>query len=187
MIYRYSIASDFPGGTFNSDISNRLQTLIVERIETPLVGGVNSDGEGSVLLDFESELPPDQKTILDGDKTNPAGGLIAESCEYFSVVATGPNGPVEIMSGSVFPLESNGVFSARIDLQYRDGNGDPMNGRGEIDIDTVGLAPVSAAGGQFDGSGQWTFTVEPTTLRGKVPITLASGSLPAVSFVVELT
>lgn len=185
MIYKYDIAKDFPGGEFNSDISNRLQTLILERIETQLVGGVNSDGM-SVFLDFERELPPEQKTILDGDKSDPAGGLVAESTEYFSVLATGPNGSVEIMSGSVFQLASQGIFSARLDLQYRDGNGDPMNGRGDIVVTTEGLAPVSDSGGQFGDSGEWSFTVEPTALRGRVPITLTSGSLPAVSFVVEL-
>ncbi len=186
MIYKYDIVKDFPGGEFNSDISDRLQTLILERIETPLVGGVNSDGT-SVLLDFERELPPEQKTILDGDRSEPAGGLIAESTEYFSVTATGPNGSVELVSGSVFRLSSQGIFSARLDLQYRNGNGEPMSGRGDIVVTTEGLAPVSDSGGQFGESGEWSFTVEPTTLRGRVPIMLTSGSLPSVSFVVELT
>lgn len=71
--YNYMIATDFPGGAWDSD---NLKKEILESSITTQLRGVNSDGS-SVKIVFASELSAAEKTVLDGDTSKPAGGLIA--------------------------------------------------------------------------------------------------------------
>lgn len=178
--YVYPITTSFPGGVFTSAISDRLNALVAEGIPGNTLQNLSSDGV-NVTLTFENPLTSPQQLILDGGTTNPCGGLIAKSTEYFSTKI----GAMTIVDGTVFQVVSDGIFSAQVDLQYRDGFGNAMNGQGDIDIDTGGIAPITAIGGSFNGSGQFSFTVGPTNMRGGVPITVKSGSLPQISFTVE--
>lgn len=73
--YTYSISTDFPGGAVNPaklkdeiTASNSGITIQVERIDT--------SGDTLTLV-MKDALPAAQKTLLDGDTTAPAGGLIA--------------------------------------------------------------------------------------------------------------
>lgn len=182
MIYTYNIEDDFPGSEFTSKISNRLLALVQQQIATPLAGSGISSTETEVNIEFASELSAGEKTILDGNTSNPAGGLIAKSTEYFEVKI----GSTVILDLDVFQFSSIGIFSAVVDCQYKDGYGNNMNGTGTVDIDTVGLAPINKNGGSFDGTGKFSFTITPTTERGKLEITISSGSLPPVVFTVEL-
>lgn len=181
MIYVYSIANDFPGGQFTSAISDRLNSLIKAQIATPLIG-VNSDGT-SVSIEFQNALTPAEKTILDGDTSKPAGGLIAKSTESFEVKI----GSTVMLTGDVFQIASSGIFSVTVSLQYKDGYGNNMSGSGAVKIGTIGLTPTNASGNKvvFDGSGAASFIVGPTTDRGKLEIALTSGSLPERVFTVE--
>ena len=179
MFYTYPIATSFPGGVFTQAISDRLEALIQQNINDPLVG-ISSDGV-NVSIEFVNPLSGPEQIVLDGGTTNPCGGLIAKSTEYFSVMI----GAVQILGGAVFSLVSNGIFSAVVNLQYRDGNNNPINGQGDIVIDTDGIAPVTTLSGSFNGSGQFSFTVGPTTWKGNIPITIRSGSLPPVSFTIK--
>lgn len=71
--YTYSIANDFPGSSveltkFDAEIRASAIVTALSRIDT----------NGDVLeIYFVDALSAGEKTILDGDTTNPAGGLIA--------------------------------------------------------------------------------------------------------------
>jgi hypothetical protein len=81
--YPYDVAADFPGGkvnigTLQTEIQASAIVTAIERIDT--VGGTMSFGQlvgGSVSVVFKAALSVGDKTILDGDATGPAGGLIA--------------------------------------------------------------------------------------------------------------
>jgi hypothetical protein len=82
--YDYDVSANFPDGKVNTA---RLQDEIrassivtaLERIDT--AGGSLSQQNvltgGSIYIVFKATLSAGDKTILDGDTTNPAGGLIA--------------------------------------------------------------------------------------------------------------
>ena len=73
MIYTYSITNDFPNGKLNS--TKLVQEINASSIVTALIG-VNTRGDVCNIL-FKAELSAADKTILDGNTTHPAGGLIA--------------------------------------------------------------------------------------------------------------
>ena len=81
--YTYDVTTEFPGGKVNP---GTLQTEIqasgivtaIERIDT--AGGALSLGTltgGSIAIVFKDALSAGDVTVLDGDATGPAGGLIA--------------------------------------------------------------------------------------------------------------
>ena len=174
--YVYSIVNDFPGGVFTSAISDRLQALCEAQIPGDTLQNIGSDGT-SVTLTFENALSGAEKTILDGNTSNPAGGLIAKSTEYFDVM----DGVNVVMDGSTLQQQSDGILSTALTLQLRNGNGTPIGGSGQaaIDIDPGNLGPITATSGAFGAvNGQFGITVGPTLLRGIVALTVKSGSLP---------
>jgi hypothetical protein len=68
----YTIATDFPSGKVNSDrlIREIRLSAIVTALDYVNVGG------GEVTVKFKADLPASDKTILDGDTTDPCGGII---------------------------------------------------------------------------------------------------------------
>jgi len=71
--YTYSIANDFPGGKANT--ANLHSEIQASAITIHLVG-VNTC-EDVLDIIFEDSLPSEDKTVLDGDTSHPAGGIIA--------------------------------------------------------------------------------------------------------------
>jgi hypothetical protein len=71
--YSYSIADDFPATGFNSD---RMVEDIEESAIVTALDRIASSGD-NVDIWFVDALSAGDKTILDGDTSNPAGGLIA--------------------------------------------------------------------------------------------------------------
>ena len=71
--YTYSIADDFPATGFNSD---RLVADIQESAIATDLSRIASSGD-TVDIWFADALSAGDKTILDGDTSDPAGGLIA--------------------------------------------------------------------------------------------------------------
>jgi hypothetical protein len=71
--YPYSIASDLPGGAVNNE------KLLAEIQASAIVTALDRvDSSGDVLsVVFKATLSSEDKTILDGDATGPAGGLLA--------------------------------------------------------------------------------------------------------------
>lgn len=183
MDYVYNIANDFPGGQFTPQISDRLHALIVEEIPGDALLGIGSDGT-DVTITFQNELSPEEKTILDGNQSDPAGGLIAKSTEYFDVLVSSAIVPNE----GVVHQVSNGILSTAITLQLKNGNGTPIGGSGQdpIDVDPGTLAPISATEGSFGiADGQFSIIVGPTFSRGTVSLLIKSGSLPERTVHVE--
>lgn len=71
--YDYDIASDFPGGAVNP---TKLDAEIRASAITIALNRIDTSGD-TVSIWFNDALPTGDKTILDGDTTGPAGGLIA--------------------------------------------------------------------------------------------------------------
>lgn len=181
--YVYSIANDFPGGQFTGAISDRLNALINQEIPGDPLLNIGSDGV-SVTITFQNSLTPAEKTILDGDQSNPAGGLIAKSTQFFDVVVGGN----VIPDGETIQQVANGILSTTVTLQLKNGFGTPIGGSGQdpIDIDPNQLSPLTATSGVFGpADGQFSTIVGPTVLRGIVTLEIHSGSLPSRTLNVE--
>jgi hypothetical protein len=184
--YVYSIALDFPGGEFDGAVSDRLNALIQANIPVPLLD-ISSDGE-NVTINFAQDLDGPQQQILDGGSgspygTHPAGGLIAQSTWFLECSLNGtviPNG------GEAGRFQGNEIDSAVIDVQLKDGNGNPISGSGDaVLFETDSLSPLNKSSANLDVNGHCQFAVGPTTLRGNVNVSVSSGSLPVVSFAVS--
>lgn len=179
--YTYTVATDFTGGYFNSDVSNRLLALIAQQIALPVV--INSTG-ANVTVEFEQQLSAPNKTILDGDTSNPAGGLIARSTEHFEVIVGGN----VIGLGGLLGQVANGILSTAVTLQMKNGLGNNISGANQdpVNIDPAALAPLTATSGNFNAvTGAFSLTVGPSFSRGKVELVVNSGSLPSRDFSVE--
>ncbi len=72
--YSYSISADFPGGSINE---SKLKTEIDASAIVSVLNRIDTTGDTAYIV-FDSALSPTDKTILDGDTTSPAGGLIAD-------------------------------------------------------------------------------------------------------------
>jgi hypothetical protein len=76
--YTYSIASDFPGGV--ADTGNLVFEIQASAIVIALKSAIkdpNGDNADRIDITFRDALSAGDKTILDGNTTGPAGGLIA--------------------------------------------------------------------------------------------------------------
>lgn len=85
--YVYAIATDFANGACNE--TNLGYEIAASTIATALVG-INRSGN-VLTLTFADTLTAGEKTTLDGDTSNPAGGLIA---------ANDPVTPPDVVSGT---------------------------------------------------------------------------------------
>lgn len=185
MDYVYDIANDFPGGVFTSAISERLRALCAAQIPGDPLLNIGST-ETEVTLTFQDELDAGEKTILDGDATDPAGGLIAKSTEYFDVM----EGANIVMDGATLQQASDGILSTTLTLQLRDGNGTPIGGSGQaaIDIDPSSPFQLGPTSGSFGAvNGQFSIIVGPTQERGVIGLIFKSGSLPVRTANVEFS
>lgn len=73
LLFTYSESADFPGGQV--DVANLHAEIVASAITIALLA-VRKNGD-VVEIEFKADLPAGDKTILDGDTTNPAGGLLA--------------------------------------------------------------------------------------------------------------
>jgi len=123
--YTYSINDDFPEGAVNA--TKLHDEITASAIATALEGIKVGGGGDSDRLDivFESELSSGDKTTLDGDVSNPAGGLIAahdnspfgpKDIEYYVNRVAESTDPVTGISG---PWDVMQVLQHRKDL-YND-------------------------------------------------------------------
>jgi hypothetical protein len=181
--YIYSIALDFPGGEFDAQISDRLETLIKANIPVQLTG-ISSDGT-NVEIDFVQDLTGPQQQILDGGSgspygTHPAAGLIAQACWFLE--CTGPHGVIT-PGGEAGDFQGNDIDSCTVNIQLKDGNNNPISGNGDlVSFEAGSLAPFNKSTANLDVNGRCSFACGPTTLRGNVVCTVSSGSLTPVSF-----
>ena len=80
----YDVSQDMPGGKVNPDTLDteiRDSSIATELTEVRTIGGTSQAGGvvagGSLRLVFAAEPPAAEKTTLDGDTRNPAGGILA--------------------------------------------------------------------------------------------------------------
>lgn len=85
--YTYSIASDFPATGLDSD---RLKHEIQDSAIETAIDRIDTEGDVCKIW-FKAALSAADKTILDGDTTAPAGGLLAaHSGEPWEVIPVAP-------------------------------------------------------------------------------------------------
>jgi len=180
----YSIAQDIPGGVFDSDISSRLYLLITENITTQLleISSESSGGGGTLTVRFITDLSAKDKTALDGDTLNPAGGFVGRSSDFIELTH---NAQV-INEYDRLLLTADGIQSATIDSQLKDGNGVAFKGETEQQVFAPdGLAPVNKSKDNLDGSGAASFVLGPSFNRGVVYVTVSTKNLPDRNFEVQ--
>ena len=80
--YTYSVANDFPPGSGEGEINSRkLKAEIEASSIVTALDKINTYYDSAILkcdIVFKDELSTTDKTTLDGDTTNPCGGLIAD-------------------------------------------------------------------------------------------------------------
>ncbi len=82
--YVYSISADMPGGAVNEA---KLHAEIVASAIATTLNSVRTD-MNVLTITFTGDLSAGDKTILDGDTTGPAGGLLAEHDNGATLVET---------------------------------------------------------------------------------------------------
>jgi hypothetical protein len=78
--YTYSIANDFPDGAVNaSNLDTEIRTSSIVTALARIVVNPAGDDPDRIDIVFKDSLSAQDKTTLDGDTTDPAGGLIAQN------------------------------------------------------------------------------------------------------------
>jgi len=176
----YTISQDIPGGVFNSKISSRLYLLITENITTQLLE-ISSAGD-TLTIRFITDLPAKDKTTLDGDTTNPAGGLVGQSADFIEVTHNAQ--PVADYERII--VTADGIQSVTLNTQLKDGNGIAIKGDTELQVFAPdGLAPVNKSKDNLDGNGSGSFVIGPSFNRGVVYISINTKNLPDRQFEVQ--
>lgn len=100
--YTYTISQDFPGGVLNNP-GRLVDEIRASAIVTALDHVDTAAGICSIW--FKDALSAGDKTLLDGDQTNPAGGLIAAHND-----APGPNSPALVEVSNQPRAREDGVI-----------------------------------------------------------------------------
>jgi len=81
--YEYSIQNDLPGNVSRSNISTAWFQFQVEKNSnfTSTIDRVDTRGDNLYII-FQEELSAEEKLILDGDTSDPAGGMVAVSSNW---------------------------------------------------------------------------------------------------------
>jgi hypothetical protein len=178
----YSVTQDIPGGVFNGDISTRLANLIQKNIVTQLLE-VSSTGD-VLTIRFITDLSAAEKTILDGDTTNPAGGLVSQAADYAEL--THVEGAQTINEFDRIVVAANGIVSATIASQLKRGDGVSIKGKSEQQVfATDGLSPTNKSKDNLNTNGSATFIIGPSFNRGVVYVTVTTSDLPDRNFEVQ--
>lgn len=100
--YTYTIAADFPGGVLNNP-----GRLVDEIRASAIVTALDhiDTAEGVCSIWFKDALSAGDKTLLDGDTSDPAGGLIAAHND-----APGPNSPLQVEVSNQPRIREDGVI-----------------------------------------------------------------------------
>lgn len=85
--YQYSISADMPDGIVSA---NKLHEEIEGSVITTTLVNISVTGTDVLQITFADALSPGDKTILDGDTSAPAGGLLASHDPYFQEVSYKP-------------------------------------------------------------------------------------------------
>lgn len=85
-VYTYSIENDFPGGKVNT---SKLHAAIQQSAIITALDFISTVGD-VLTINFKAQLSDGDKTILDGNATGPAGGLIASTDNTDSAAVVQP-------------------------------------------------------------------------------------------------
>ena len=158
--YEYPIAS-IPGGEFDS--GDRLLALIQDQIPVGINPVINSDGI-NITVEFDEDLEDTDKATLDS--------LIPHAADYYIITIDGGNtdegDPAEIVT------ESGLLSAVAVTLQMKAGDGSDIVGFGEGVTLGPPIMTISTLQGNFNGSGQFTFTVGAVLDRGRAEIEIQS-------------
>ena len=176
--YVYAYGS-IPGGVFTGQMSEHLEALI--RAESTLAAWIESnlniasDDEAATLtITGDFDLTDTLKATLDA--------LVQRSADYFVVTFDG--GTTPLSDPTELALTANGIASQVVTLKYKKGDNSDSNGYGDaVKITPVGFMPIDKLSGNFDGSGKFQFTVQPSDFRGTVTAVVTSDKLPPKTLV----
>lgn len=177
-VFTYSITQDIPGGAFPASASDRLVILIQTSITTPLQE-VTSTGDVLTVI-FATDITVAEKTILDGDTTNPSGGLIGQCADYIQLTSGG----IAIQDQDELGLPADGIQSKTIVLQAKKGDATDIISSETYLINTMGLAPINK-GGDALISGTSNFIVGPSYSRGLIQIEVKVNTFQTRTFLVR--
>lgn len=169
MDYTYLI-SNLPGDRFDGQSSDHLDAIIRLNLPNAELVGITSDSQsGTVVVSFNTTLSDADKLVLDA--------LVARCNDSF--IVTADNGVTDVGEPGEVQLTAGPSSSATITLQYKDGLGANSNGFGEaVKLTPAALMPIDKIGGNFDGTGKFSFVVGASLSRGAVTIEVAADSLP---------
>lgn len=166
--YVYPVANITGAGDgFTGDMSNRLFALIVSQLPGFTNPVINSD-ETNVTITGDVDLTDVEKALLDG--------LVNHAADYFIVSLDG-----ETDLGDPVAIEKDaGLMSAvTIYLQMKSGDGNDFAGFGEEIRLTAPLMPINKVRGNFDGAGEFDFTVGASLNLGTVELLVECDGMPA--------
>lgn len=178
--FTYAISTDFPGGAVNTD---KLNTEIGDSSIVPVVLRIDTVGD-SITIFFSTDLSSGEETTLDGDTTNPAGGLIAAHDNTANTELDDAN-----TTGIVFEAEfDNGNSGTADTIDFN--NGQKQRSTLTGDVTFTFTAPTSGVGNFLlkliqDGTGTRIVTWPGTVLwpNGTDPtLSTAASSVDIVSF-----
>jgi len=185
--YVYSTSSDMPGGKVNP---GRLRSeILASSIETELLDVATGGGSaawgvvtgGTLTITFVSDLSSAEKTVLDGDTTDPAGGLLAAHDNEPTPVDTFWQGIVgtneqfakisdALAAGCTSIYVRNGVYVETSDVVLPAGGGVLITGEspGGVTIVLVGAAQmkIDGCGGVQEYTGTVSLTHGSATITG---------------------
>ena len=154
--YEYPISS-IPGGEFDS--GDRLLGLIQTQLPTGINPVINRDGI-NITVEFDEDLEDTDKAILDS--------LIPHAADYYIITLDGGNtdegDPAEVV------IESGLLSAVTITLQMKAGDGTDIVGFGEEVTLGPPIMTISTLQGNFNDSGQFTFTAGAVLDKGKAEI-----------------
>jgi hypothetical protein len=163
--YVYPI-SGIPGGQFGGQQSDRLIHLITSQLPTGLNPVVNSDSI-DIIVSFDADLTTEEKTTLDG--------LVPHCADLYIITIDG--GITDLGDPAEITKNAGQQSSSTITLQMKMGDGTNFNSFGEPVVLRAPLMVIDTLGGNFNGSGQFVFTIGAELSRGQADIQIESDSL----------
>jgi len=195
--YVYNVPADFYGGTFTSNSSANLQVLSDFLIPGTALTSIASGG-ATVTLTYAAELSAAQKTILDGDTSSPAGGIVGRCNDYLQVIYEDPlpAGATSLdntyFAGLPFPnlisdipvlaLLADGFTYVNLTLQYTRGDGITTVGYSNL-LNTWpnSIITISEDQGTLNGSGQFLMRIGPSYDRGIIDLAINTAYLQPIT------
>lgn len=184
--YNYNIALNIPGGSITIDNISYLTNLIQSNIATSLIQ-VAEITSGTLSVVFAQQLTVPEKTLLDNNTLDPAGGFINLSADYIEVNVDS----AVINNFDIVEMIGDGLEHKAVILYHKDGSGQLRLGTtAEISITSPGgIIPINTSFGNFDPlTALFEFDILPTEnrFRGQRSVLIVCNGLPSRAFLVKI-